>query len=252
MPNRQFLGVLTLVALGLSAGCIGLLGDIPDDQLCESAPYDYDTETNATYTIETNGTYRAVYDVSGQNTFELYKTDGLGIENPLQISAIEFRAENGTSYDCDSIEVETTRDRTVVSLPGDDGQFAYTAQSTQKRFSTHPSTNGSHAVILPKNRSVENPVFGNVRPGGYETREVDGRVHIRWDSVEAQRISIRYYMDRDIPLFLLLVTGAGSLAAIGFVYYFRLVRRLRRRREAVGPDDVEVEEDERNPPPGMG
>lgn len=252
MAKRQFLGVVALAALGLTAGCIGLFGDIPDDQLCENAPYDYDTDANATYTIETNGTYRAVYNVSGQDTFELYKTDGLGIENPLQLSGIEFRTANGTKYDCESIEVSTTRDRTVVTLPAENGQFAYTAQSTQKRFSTHPSTNGSHEIILPKNRSVENPVFGNVRPGGYETENVDGRVHIRWDSVETERITIRYYMERDIPLFLLLVVVAGSLAAVGFVYYFRLVRQLRRRREAVGPDDVDVEEDDRDPPPGMG
>jgi hypothetical protein len=248
---RRYLAVVALLALVLLSGCFNPFGGISDEQLCEDATYDMSPDADATYTIETNDTYRAVYNVSGTKTLELYQTDGLGTENPLQISAVTFRAADGTTYGCDEIEVETTRHRTIVTLPENNGTFAYTAETRAKRFRTRTFVDGSHEVVLPADRDVDNPVFGNVRPGGHERTVEDGRVHLRWEQMQSDRVVVQYYMERDVAILFGFAGIAAIAAAAGLVYYYRQVKRLEKRREAAGLD-VDVEDDDRDPPPGMG
>lgn len=252
MTGRKYLAVAGLVALVALSGCMGALGGggISEDRLCQGADYDFSADANATYTVRTNGTYQAVYDVDGREEFRLYRTDGLGGEQPLQISAVKFRAEDGTVYDCEDIEVEVDGDRTVVTLPATEGTFAYTARSPSKQFNTRRFVNGTHEVILPAERSSDLPLFARVQPGGYDRTEVDDRERLRWESPEAERISVQYYMERDLLVLAGIIGVAAVVAAGGLGYYYLRIRRLKQRREEAGLD-VDVEDDGDDPPPGL-
>ena len=251
--KRTYLLPFAFALVVVTAGCLGLLGGVSEERECAGADYDFATDANATYTIQTNGTYNAVYNITNATTVEFFQSDGLGNNQPLQLSAVQFRA-NDTTYDCDDIEVETTRRKTIVTLPEANGTFAYRTGSSPKRFVTRKFIDGSHEVILPPDRSISNPLFGSVQPGGFNTStDADSRVHIEWGNVRTNSISVQYYMNRDIPLFFGVV-GVGALLAIGgLAYYYRLVQNLRRKREEAGLDmEEEVEDDSgRDPPPGF-
>lgn len=249
--RRRHLALAALVVVVVTSGCLGF-GGVSEEELCEDASYDWETSANATYTVADNGTYRAVYDVENTSSMELYHTDGLGNDQPLGISSVKFRAENGTVYDCEAIDVETTRHRTIVEFPEADGQFAYTAESASKRFGTRRFVDGSHEVILPQDRQISNPIFGNVQPAPDETEWVDGHLHIRWTDLESEQLSIRYYLARDVPLFLGVVGVAGLAALAGIAYYYRLIQGLKRRRREAGLDLDVDDDDGRDPPPGFG
>ncbi len=248
--NRRRLALLGLALVIVTSGCLGF-GGISEESLCEDADYDWNIDAKATYTVSDDSSYRAVYEVNDTSSMELHTRDGLGNDDPLDISAVQFRAENGTVYDCEDVDVETTRHETIVEFPEENGTFAYTSDSPPKRFGTQQFVDGSHEVILPPDREISNPIFGSVQPSGYDAETVDGRVHVRWEDAGGQRISVQYYLDRDVPLFFGIVAVAGLAALAGIAYYYRLVRGLERRREEAGLD-VDVEDDGRDPPPGMG
>lgn len=252
--NRRALGFVVLASLVALSGCMGAFGGIPDEQLCEDRGYDWETSAVATYQVTTKGDYETVYNMSGQKTIELYREDGLGNKHPVQIRAVKFRYPDGTTVDCKDIDVETTRRKTIVTLPAEEGQFAYVAPSSPKRFTTRKFVEGSHEVVLPEDREVENMLFGSVKPSGYETsRDEAGRLHITWEEVNSQRVVVQYYLQRDVYLLTGLVLVAGILTAAGMGYYYRLIERLRRRREEAGLDlDQDIDDDsDRGPPPGM-
>lgn len=234
--KRTRLVPLALVLVVVTTGCLGGFGDISEEDLCADASYDWDTDANATYTVWTNSSYAAVYDVENSSSMELHSRDGLGNDEPVHIESVKFRAEDGTVYDCEDVEVETTRHETIVEFPEENGQFAYTAESSPKRFVTQQYVDGSHEVILPPNREISNPVFGSVQPSEDETERVDGRLHVRWDEPEGNRLVVQYYLDRDVPLFVGIVVVAGIAAIIGFAYHYRLLQGLQRRREEAGID----------------
>ena len=248
----KLLQATALVALVALAGCTGFFGGIPQEQLCQDQSYDWNGSAAATYNVTTGGQYHAVYEVNNTSTIELYRTDGLGNDQPLRIRSVKFRAANGTVYDCEDVNVSTSRRRTTVDLPAEDGSFAYTASSTPKRFTSRRFVNGSHEVVLPADREVSNPLFGNVQPGGYEVDRSGERLRITWETVDGESLLVQYYLERDIVLFFGLVTVAGLAAVGGVLYYYRLIRGLRRKREEAGLDvDVEDDEFDDEPPPGM-
>lgn len=250
--KRRWLGLAVLAALVVTAGCMSMFSDIPDEQLCEDQSYDWNTSANATYTLTADANYKAVYNVSGADELELYRDTGLGNERPVEIRSVEFLAADGTEYDCEDIEVETTRSETVVTLPAEEGKFAYTASSTPKRFSVPVLVEGSHEVVLPEGRETRNPIFGSVRPADNEVTEEDDRLHVRWDEVEGDTVLVQYYLQRDLTLFFGLAVVAGLAAVAGILYYYRLVQRLRERRQEAGLDmDVDDDEFGDEPPPGM-
>ncbi|PSP75834.1 hypothetical protein BRC81_14245 [Halobacteriales archaeon QS_1_68_20] len=243
------MGVVLVV---VTSGCLGAFGGVSQERLCEEADYDWNKTANATYRVSDDNTYQAVYEVNNTSSMELHTRDGLGNDDPLEISSVKFRAEDGTVYDCEDIDVETTRHETIVEFPEENGQFAYTAESPPKRFGTQRFVDGSHEVILPPDREISNPIFGSVQPSGYDVSRPGDQVHIRWDDADGRRISVQYYLKRDIPLFFGIVTVAGIAALAGIAYYYRLVRGLERRREEAGLDVDVDDDDRRDPPPGMG
>ena len=249
--NRRQLAPLALALVLVTSGCLGMFGGISEERLCEDVRYDWNTTANATYTIETNNSYTAVYAVENASSMEFHQRDGFGNDQPLQISAVQFHTEDGTTYDCEDIDVETTRHETIVEFPESDGQFAYTADSPPKRFATQRFADGSHEVILAPNREVSNPVFGSVQPSGYETERVDDRLHIQWEDATSRVLVVQYYLDRDVPLFLGLILVAGFLALFGIAHYYRLIQELAQQRREAGLDIDLSEDDGDEPPPGM-
>lgn len=281
---RRALAVLLLAVLAGSAGCSTILGPGSPDagSLAENASYDWDRQ-RAAYLEVNRDNYTAVYAVANRTTgdreaadptVELYTHDVLGTEQPLEVSAVQFRYPNGThvsfresgdtavaevrypngstSTEPGALTVNRTRRRTVVHLPANEtGKLAFTTPKNGKQVSTPTFVRGDYEMVLPRNTDVSVPLLGQVRPPRDEARTVDGRVHVVWRDVGASTVSVRYYLDRDLLLFAALVGGLTLTGITGAVYYLRQIRATRKRREEVGLD-VDVEDDDREgPPPGM-
>ncbi len=257
MNRRHLLALAGLALLSLTAGCFGP-GAISSDQLDQepAEPYAWDSERDVHIAIQTDSSFRAVYNVSGEN-IELFRRDGFGGRNPLNVRAVRYRYPNGTVLTGSELEargggVDRTREVVTVTFPegADGGQLAFTAGATPKRFSLPVFVEGSYEVVLPPNRRVDLPVFGTVSPRGSTREVVDGQTHIRWEEVTSRGVTVQYYLQRDIPIF-------GAIAAVsmligfgGAYYYKRQIDQLREMREEMGLD-VDVEEKDDGPPPGM-
>ncbi|AUV81520.1 hypothetical protein C2R22_07515 [Salinigranum rubrum] len=257
MNRRHLLALVGLACLSLTAGCFGP-GAISGDQLDQepAEPYAWDTERDVHIAVQTDSSFRAVYNVSGES-IELFRRDGFGGRNPLNVRAVRYRYPNGTVLTGSELEargggVDRTREVVTVAFPNgtETGQLAFTAGATPKRFSLPVFVEGSYEVVLPPNRRVDLPVFGTVSPRGSSREVIDGQTHIRWEEVTSRGITVQYYLQRDIPIF-------GAIAAVSMVigfggayYYKRQIDRLREMREEMGLD-VEVEEKDDGPPPGM-
>jgi len=263
--RRWLLAVLALAALVAGAGCLEYVtggGSISDDRLDEEPPADYRWNASADVhiTVTEEATFLGVYRLEGES-MSLYRNDGLGGQNAIPVSAVRFRYPNGTVVDGSTYRerggrVERTRSAVEVELPDDTdaGTFAFTSESTPKRFALPTFVDGvSYEVVLPPDRRVEVFPFGNVKPGGYEVEERGDQRAIRWAEVDAESILVQYYLQRDLYIFGGLVGVLSVVAVAGVAYYRRKLRRLRERREEMGLD-VETDEDDefgRDPPPGM-
>ncbi|WP_122091362.1 DUF5803 family protein [Halalkalicoccus subterraneus] len=247
--NRRLLAFASLVALVAVAGCTGFGSVTSEEGLGEDAEYDWGTDADATINV-TDGEYKAVYALENRSTIRLYEATRYGDDNPIDVRAVQFRYPNGTVVGAEEIEVEETRSEVTVHLPTEGGQFAFTSDSRSRNLATDTFVEGSYEVILPPGYRVDNFVLANVRPGGYETELVDDQVHIRWDEVETDTISVRYYMERDVYLFGGLIVVASIGAAIAGTYVYRQMQELKRKREEAGLD-VNIEDDDNGPPPGM-
>lgn len=233
--RRWVLALAGLALLAMLAGCAGFGGSaISQEDLAKDATYDWNTTENVTVNA-TGQEYRAVYAIDNRSSLTLASSGQLGSTQPLPIKAVKFRYPNGTVVGADAFNVYTKNSRTVVEFPAENGKFAYMAESGPRSlYAPVALEDASHEIILPAGMRVEFPVFGSVRPGGYEKTVQDNRVHLVWESVNADTISVQYYLLRDLYLFGGLV-GVLALIAVGGVLYFRLqIRRLERNREEAG------------------
>lgn len=270
MPRpRSLLPVAALVGLLLLSGCAGLLGggSVPDEQLDEAPAgadgYDWSTDVDVHIAVTENARFRAVYRInrSERDSIQLFRRDAFGGRSPIPVSALRYRypngtVVNGTEFDARGGGVDRTRDEVNVSLPArgetETGQLAFSSSSTPKQFTLPVFVEGSYEVVLPENRRVGVPPFGSVSPGGSETVRNDaGQTVVRWEEVTSDSLAVRFYLERDLYAF-------GGLAVIGLVvggggllYYRRQIKRLREQREEMGLN-VDVDDDSRDPPPGMG
>ncbi len=270
--NRRLLAALALgLVLGL-AGCTTIFGtDIDDpDALSAEATYEFDTGHDAFITINRNN-YAAVYNVSakvtGDNgTIQLWQTNALTVEQPLEISALQFRHangtvvkyvdgeavrvfEDGTEEATDSLSVDNTRRRTVVHLPAEEGQLAFQTPKNGKDIAIYTPVHGSYGVALPPNTDASLPLLSRVQPPNDDRRVIDNRVYLQWDSVETSLIVVRWYLDRDLWLFGGLTLIAGIVGVAGSLHYYRQIKRAEKRREEEG-FEIDYRDDE-GPPPGM-
>jgi hypothetical protein len=272
--SRRVLAAVALCLLVFSSGCLGFFQgpqDVNDEQLRQEPPegyqYDWGSDRTAHIQLTENANFLTVYEVPGNRSqITLYRNDGFGGTNAIDVRAVRLRYPDGTTIRGDEFgehggSIERTRDEVIVTLPNDvdndtTAQLAFTSSSSPKRFSLPAYdwvAGSSYAVVLPPNRSIELPVFGTVRPGGYEVSERNGRTHIAWSDVQSRSLSVQYYLERDIYVFGAIAGALTLVAAAGLAYYRRQIEELRERREEVGVD-VETEDDDfgDDPPPGMG
>lgn len=274
--RRLLLATVALLVLAGLAGCTGLFGGGGGNPgaLSKNASYDWDADADAHIEIN-RGNYTAVYNASakttGNNTtIAVYGHDTLGMEQPKGIAALQFRYRNGTvlryreggdvvavhpngttaDVPDDRLAVGRGQHRAKIRLPTTDGQVAFTTSKNGKQVSTPTFVRGTYVMVLPANTGVRVPLLGSTSPGGASISTVDGRVHVRWESVGGSGVSVRYYLDRDLLIFGGLAVGLVVLGVLGGAYYLLQIRETVRRREEVGVD-VEVGDDDGDPPPGF-
>ncbi|WP_410765018.1 DUF5803 family protein [Haloferax sp. DFSO60] len=252
MNRRLLAGCVALALLLVTAGCLGGTSTVPNDQLdaAPDEPYAWDADTDAHITVQENGQFRAVYEMN-QSSVTLYRLDGFGSRTPLPVEAVRYQYTNGTVLTGSELKARggnvTQNDRiTTIGLPADanrDGKIAFTSSSTPKRFSLPTFVEGSYEVVLPPDRRVSFPIFGAVRPGGYETEVIDNHLHIRWESVTTDSVVVQFYLQRDLFIFAGIAAISILVGGAGIVYYRRQIEELRKRRQDLGLD---VEKDDRN------
>jgi len=270
--DRRILATAAFALLLVSAGCTTLGGGGTDTEaLSADASYEFDTGEDAYITVNRDN-YTAVYNVSAkvtgdEGTIELWGTNALTLDEPIELSALQFRypngtrvryadgeavvvREDGTTEPTDALAVETADRRTVVDLPAGEGHLAFTAPKSGKELTVQTPVHGSYEVVLPPGRNASVPIFSRVRPANDERSVQDGRVHLRWENLEAPILNLRWYLDRDLWLFGGLAAIAGIVGLAGAAYYYRRIKRAARKRDEEGLD-VEYDDDDRGPPPGM-
>jgi hypothetical protein len=265
MDRRHLLPVLGLVVLVLTSGCAGLFGAQPvdDERLDEEppSPYVWDGGVDAHITITENARFQAVYRLN-DTAIELYRRDGFGGRNAIPVAAVRYRYPNGTVVTGTELvarggSINRSRSAVSITLPDDappsgGGQLAFTSDSTPKRFSLPTFVTGSYAVVLPPDRRVEVFPFGKVTPSGYEVEPAGDQRIIRWADVEADTVSVQFYLERDLLLFGGAAVVLSVIGVAGALYYKRRIDALREQREELGLDVDTDDEFRDDPPPGMG
>ncbi|MFC7137229.1 DUF5803 family protein [Halobaculum litoreum] len=270
MVRRRLLPVAALVVLLSLSGCLGLLGggSVPADRLdAEPRGGSYawnesvDDDLDAHITVHDDASFSAVYAVNGSE-IELFRRDGLGGTNPLDVRAVRYRYPNGTVINGTQLRqrgaVDQTRDAVRIELPGegdaDGDRVAFSAGSTPKRFTLPTYVRGSYEVVLPPNRRTSLPVFGDVSPAPTATStDADGRLHIRWDDVQSRSVIVQFYLPQDVQIFGAVFALFFAVGGGGLLYYRRQIEALRERREEMGLDADTDGDDlgDDGPPPGM-
>ena len=245
MNRRLGLAVLVVLTLTLTAGCLDYVtggGEISDDVLdAEPADaYDWETDRNASLTLDTGSELQAVYNVSADQRLRLYQPTSIGQEGPLDISAVRFRYANGTIISGTELrdrgEIDQTPDEVYVTVPAD-GRLAFTAGATPRRLTLPVYIEGSYEVLLPEGSRMDFFLFSNTVPAGATTERVDNRVRVTWENVESSSILVQYYQNNDLTIFGAIIGILSAIAVGGLYYYRRQIDRLHETRVEMGLDD---------------
>jgi len=233
---KRLLAVLAVVGLAITAGCLGT-GTLDDAALNEPANYDWNTTHDATVTID-NGSYRAVLTLHNQQNVSLFGPGEFGGQSALPVSAVQYRYPNGTVLNASSLTVEEKDERTVIEAPTTSGKMAYTGEIRSSSLYLSVAVNGSHAVTLPPGTDVRAPVVGQATPRNYEMVSDTDRHTLIWENPETEVISVDYYSERNLYIFVG-VLGIGTvIAGAGVLYFRRQLAELAARRGQMDPDET--------------
>ena len=254
--HRKRLALLALVAAVFLSGCGIFGGGISDDDLLKDQEYRWDSNATATFDLDVSSdSYTAVMDVGGRETLEINTESAIRGDQSVGIKALQYQFPNGTVVNAThtGLTASAGSDETTIELPAENGTVAYTAPRNGKSWSTPTFVDGDHLVYMPQSARVGIPLLSRVTPSTDERTLENDQMTLYWEDIEAgDDLSIRYYLVRDLYLFGGLVALAVSLGIGGFTYYYRQIRRAKRKREEVGLD-VEQDDDfgDDGPPPGM-
>lgn len=236
--DRRLLAAAALGLLLLTAGCSALSpggGEVDRAALAENATYQWNTTADVTIRVA-GGYYKAVYRIDDRSTVALSAFERLSDRRPLDVSAIKFRYPNGTVVNASAMDAERNDTYTAVTLPAEEGRFAYRVPMRGKEVHVATAATGSYEVILPPRTDVRYPLLGRVSPGGYERTVVDGQVHLRWADLTDDRLVVEFYLLRDLYIFGGIVLVGVLAAMVGLAYMWFQLRGIRDRRQIV---DVE-------------
>jgi len=273
----RLLGAVALVVLVAMAGCTTLLGGGGADAgaLAADPGVEYEWKTDADGHLRIyEDNYTAVYAVGNRSagsleppyTFELFGQGTFGGDEPLELSSLQLRYENGTvlryvqengtanlvsegdggrtDVEDSLLQVNQTRERTVVTLPvNESAQLAFTAPKSGKSVRTAQFVSGSYVAVLPEDAAMGLPLLSDTSPSGARVSSVDGNLQVRWEGVSGQSaILADYYLERDVYLLGGLVGVTLLAVLVGGGYYFFQIRETVRKRQEVGLD-VETDDD---------
>ena len=255
--NRRL--VLAVVAVGLlvtMAGCAAIFGGISDEELDREQEYDdlRDRDADVVIDVESGGfigggEFRAVYDLNDTESLSLYRSSFYR-ETALDIHSVRYWYPNGTEVTGSDLHVDQGRSSTEVRVPDGNGTLAFSGDAGTRTFTLPAYTHGSYEVMLPEGYRSSNFLFGAASPGGYEREVVDDTERLYWDHNDGT-VNLRYYLPRDITLFVGVVGIAVVLGGTGVAYYRRQVKQLQEEREEMGLDVGVDDDSDRGPPPGF-
>jgi hypothetical protein len=245
--NRRFaLAVAVVALLAVSAGCLTYVndgGEVSNETLDAEPPseYEFDTDRDAEFNLSTGSRYTVVYDVAEVEELRLYRQTPYAGDQPLEFEAFRYRTAdgdvlNGSEFRARGGEVDRTPDETWVRFPegAGDGQVAFSAAGSPRRFTTLAYVDGSYAVTLPPGFSTDFPVVGHVSPRDHEIETVDGRDRITWESVEGGSVVVQSYRETDLVVFGVILVVALVAAIVGVAYFRRQLEELREQRREMG------------------
>ena len=245
--NRRFaLAVAVVALLAVSAGCLTYVndgGEVSNETLDAEPPseYEFDTDRDAEFNLSTGSRYTVVYDVAEVEELRLYRQTPYAGDQPLEFEAFRYRTAdgdvlNGSEFRARGGEVDRTPDETWVRFPegAGDGQVAFSAAGSPRRFTTLAYVDGSYAVTLPPGFSTDFPVVGHVSPRDHEIETIDGRDRITWESVEGGSVVVQSYRETDLVVFGVILVVALVAAIVGVAYFRRQLEELREQRREMG------------------
>ena len=252
--NRRFaLAIATVALLAVSAGCLAYAtggGEVANETL-DAEPggdYTFDTDRDAAFVLTTNGTYRAVYDVSERDELRLYEGTVYAGDQPLEFEAFRYQYPdgeviNGSEFRARGGEVERTPDETWIRFADDmdGGRIALSGAGSPRRFTSLAYVEGSYAVTLPPGFSTDVPVVGHVAPRSYEVETVGDRDRIVWESV-TRSIVVQSYRETHLVIFGGILAVAVVVAIVGTIRFRRQLEALREARREMGLDVYDDED----------
>jgi hypothetical protein len=253
--NRRRLAIIALIVAVFLSGCsVFGGGEIDEDDLLGDREYDWDTNATAVIDLDdSSDSYTAIIKIEDRSTLKVYQENRLRSNSPISINDLKFRFANGTVVNAthDNLSARRGSDQTKIELPADNGTVAFASSRSGKSWSTPAFVGGSYRVYLPDDTDVGIPLLSQVSPDAEKSEAEDGRTALYWEDVsEGNSISVRYYLIRDLYIFGTLLAVGISLAAGGITYYYRQIKRARKKREEVGLDveDEDTEVDDGSPP----
>ena len=256
MNRRLLLVTVAVLALVGVAGCSAIFGGISDEELDREQEYDdlKDREADVVVDIEgvsliSNGEFRGVYDLEDTEEIGLYRSSFYR-DTALDVEAVRYWYPNGTEVTGSDLEVDQGRSSTEIQVPDGNGTLAFTASAGSRTFQLPAYVEGTYEVTLDEGYRTSGFLFGNVAPSGYDREIVEDRERLTWEE-NGGTVALRYYLPRDVRIFYGATAVILLVGGLGAGYYYRQMKRLRKKREEMGLDVETDDDDDRGPPPGF-